>query len=462
MIPVHLKITGFLSYQEPVDLDFTSFELACISGSNGAGKSSLLDAMTWALFGQARRRDDSVINSHADAAEVVFDFQYEGNLYRVQRSKPREKATVLEFFIYASGENGSGPEGWRPLTERSMRETEARIQSTLRMDYETFTNASFLLQGRADQFAQQRPGDRKRVLSTILGLEVWEQYRLDAAERRKQVELELKSLEAQLEDIEQELSQEAARKQHLLETEARLEQLSALRQAKETGLSSLQRLAATLEEQGRMVEMLERTARESRTRFERLQNDYEQLCAEQAGYQSTLAEEAQVRAAYQRWQDLRAELARWDAVAANFHEMDARRSAPRTAVAAEASRLDQERRTLFSQELAVLQEQDRLPALEAQRAEVAATMQRLEQELAGPRGAGSRAAKRAGQRRRSPGGKPLIKRSHARAQRTHQPPQRGRRGALPLVRAAAQPGGTRKPDRLARAGGQGDGRPLPR
>ena len=63
MIPVKLHLSGFLSYLEPVDLDFTTFDLACISGANGAGKSSLLDAITWVLFGQARRRDDAVINS---------------------------------------------------------------------------------------------------------------------------------------------------------------------------------------------------------------------------------------------------------------------------------------------------------------------------------------------------------------------------------------------------------------
>ena len=44
MIPIKLKISGFLSYQQAVELDFTSFDLACISGANGAGKSSLLDA----------------------------------------------------------------------------------------------------------------------------------------------------------------------------------------------------------------------------------------------------------------------------------------------------------------------------------------------------------------------------------------------------------------------------------
>ena len=42
MIPISLKITGFLSYQESAELDFQDFDLACISGNNGAGKSSLM------------------------------------------------------------------------------------------------------------------------------------------------------------------------------------------------------------------------------------------------------------------------------------------------------------------------------------------------------------------------------------------------------------------------------------
>ena len=72
MIPIRLKLSGFLSYREPVELDFTTFELACISGANGAGKSSLLDAITWALFGQARKRDEALIHTAADAAEVTM------------------------------------------------------------------------------------------------------------------------------------------------------------------------------------------------------------------------------------------------------------------------------------------------------------------------------------------------------------------------------------------------------
>src|SRR5512139_2991489 len=128
MIPLKLHIAGFLSYREPVDLDLTGFDLACISGHNGAGKSSLLDAITWALFGQARKRDESLIHMHPEvkAAEVIFSFAYEGSLYRVQRTLPCGKTGLLEFQVYqgnsddfaaADVERGA----WRVLTESSTR-----------------------------------------------------------------------------------------------------------------------------------------------------------------------------------------------------------------------------------------------------------------------------------------------------------------------------------------------------
>ena len=80
MIPIDLKIEGFLSYLDPVEIDFTGFDLACITGENGAGKSSILDAITWALFGKARRQDESLINLNSNKALVSLTFDYEGNL----------------------------------------------------------------------------------------------------------------------------------------------------------------------------------------------------------------------------------------------------------------------------------------------------------------------------------------------------------------------------------------------
>src|ERR1041385_2435496 len=107
MIPLQLRISGFLSYHDMVELDFTKFDLACISGHNGAGKSSLLDAITWSLFGEARGKSSDVINLNSSAAEVVLTFTHEDNTYRVQRTLPRNKSTVLEFQVKSDGD-------WRP------------------------------------------------------------------------------------------------------------------------------------------------------------------------------------------------------------------------------------------------------------------------------------------------------------------------------------------------------------
>jgi len=254
VIPIHLKLSGFLSYRDPAEVDFTAFHLACISGSNGAGKSSLLDAMTWALFGQARKRDESVINLQSKAAEVAFTFEYEGNTYRVLRSLPRGKTTALEFQILDDGPQTADDETrstvlssgmWRPLTERSVRETQARIEQVLRLDYETFINASFFLQGRADQFAQQSPTKRKEILGNILGLEIWDVYKERAAARRKSIERDLDAVDGRLQEIDAELAEEPQRRERLSTLEAELARLTAVRKTQEAALESLRKAAAS-------------------------------------------------------------------------------------------------------------------------------------------------------------------------------------------------------------------------
>jgi exonuclease SbcC len=256
MIPLKLHIAGFLSYRDPVELDFGSFDLACISGQNGAGKSSLLDAITWALFGEARSKDkDALVNLQSKAAEVALTFAYEGNVYRVLRTAPRGKTTTLEFQI-AEREpgTGDGPRPsvsshvtWRPLTERSTRETQTRIEQTLRLDYDTFVNASFFLQGKADEFTQKKASERKAILGSILGLEIWETYKERASDRRKEIEREAAGIDRSIEDIEAELAEEEPRKRRLKELESDLKRLSEERKTQEAALESLRKAVAALD-----------------------------------------------------------------------------------------------------------------------------------------------------------------------------------------------------------------------
>ena len=368
MIPVTLKIEGFLSYHEFVSVDFTRFNLACISGANGAGKSSLLDAITWALFGKARARDDALIHSHSAQATVEFEFDYEGNRYVVARSKKRDKTTALELRIQT--EAGL----YRPITEATLRLTEQRIQDILRLDYETFTNASFFLQGKADQFAQQRPAERKQILSSVLGLDAWERYREQAQIRRRRSETDLAALDAQLQEIDAELAQEKDRRARLQTLEASLEQLMTARKTQESILEHLRHLAASLTEQQRLVQMLAQQAAAADQRASSLSLRLDERLADQTRYQHQLADADAAYAAEAAWQAARAELERWDALAASFHQAEQRRSAPRLAIESERSRLAEERRTLLRQQTDAAELDARLPNLITQMADLIVTM----------------------------------------------------------------------------------------
>lgn len=336
MIPVKLQISGFLSYQEKVEVDFSGFNLACISGTNGAGKSSLLDAITWVLFGIARRNDDAIINSHSDAAEVSLEFFYEGETYLVLRRKYRNKTTTLDFQIRSQ----SGD--WKSMTEKSIRETESRINETLKMEYETFINASFFLQGKADQFAQQKPGDRKRILGSILGLEKWETYQKEAAARRKQVDDEIKELDGRMSEIAAELNEEDQRKQKLAEAEISRTQIFKQRSTLETALQGFERLEAALAEQKRTVERMEQDLKMVENRKSELMSKFLERQKEILEDEALLKDAPEIEKQFHQWEETRSQKEKLETLAARYHQLDAQRQVPLQQIASERGRLQAE------------------------------------------------------------------------------------------------------------------------
>jgi exonuclease SbcC len=375
MIPLHLRVSGFLSYRDPAELDFQSFDLACISGRNGAGKSALLDAITFALFGQARKRDESVVNLQSKAAEVTLTFEYEGAVYRVQRSLARGKSAALEFQI-------RGAADWKPLTERTLRETQARIESTLSLDYETFINASFFLQGQADHFARQNAGRRKEVLGNILGLEVWDTFRSRASDRRRGLENELAEIDGRLDEIAAELAEESARKQRLEELSAHLELLTTARGVQESAVERIAKAAAILAEQRKLVSTLSDNAQRSRLALAGLQQRLAEKEAERDEYRDILARAQEIEAAYQAWQSNRLELETWNQIASTNLEFERQRAPLLEQIAAERARLEQEQRTLQIQAKAIEDQQQASTGLRSELDTAQAALTQVQQRLA--------------------------------------------------------------------------------
>lgn len=375
MIPLHLRIAGFLSYRDPVEIGFDSIHLACISGHNGAGKSSLLDAFTWSLFGEARGKGTDVINLATDvkAAEVALTFEYEGNIYRVQRTLPRNKSTVLEFQVLddrspnARRSLESAFDGrWRPLTEKTTRETQSRIEQTLRLDYETFINASFFLQGKADQFTQKRASERKAVLSSILGLEVWETYKARTADKRRLLERDVDEIDGRVAEIDGELGEEEERKRRLGELERSLGQLSAVREAQETALESIRRNAVLVNEQ-------RKSAVAAETQLKRLQDSLASIVTkisdkenERADYLGLLERAQEIEKSYKTWQQARKELEALENNASQFRDYDEKRQPLLREIEVERAKLEQESEELSKQRAAISGQASTVEELESQ------------------------------------------------------------------------------------------------
>ena len=91
MNPLKLSLQNFLCYRENVPtLDFTGLHVACLSGANGHGKSALLDAITWCLWGEARSKtQDELISYGADEMRVELEFLARDTRYRAIRSHAR-------------------------------------------------------------------------------------------------------------------------------------------------------------------------------------------------------------------------------------------------------------------------------------------------------------------------------------------------------------------------------------
>jgi exonuclease SbcC len=301
MIPAKLRMRNFMPYHGEVPpLSFAGIHTACICGDNGNGKSALIDAITWALWGKSRARsDDELIHQNERDMEVEFDFFAGCQLYRIIRKHSRPKSSrasgpsSLDLLIADNG-------GFKVITGDTQRQTQQKIISLLNMDYDTFINSAFLRQGHADEFTRQPPAKRKEVLANILGLSLYDRLEERARELARRRQMEITQLENAISEIELELAQKPELETSLEKAQAELKLLEEEIKEKLSALNRLRQERETLASKKTQLAQLEEHIAKTEADLGRWQSQIEQRQHRIKEYQELIARRDDIEGGYSR------------------------------------------------------------------------------------------------------------------------------------------------------------------
>ena len=392
MIPLSLRLRNFMSYGEHVPpLDFTPISTACLTGDNGHGKSALLDAVTWALWGQTRARSvDEIVRLGQQDCEVEFVFDLEGDRYRVLRKRSlraRGGLSALEL-------HGFDPaaQTYRALSGNTIRETEGKIAQLLHMNYDTFVNSVFILQGRADEFTTRRPGERKRILAEILDLSVFDDLQARARDRHGRLDQEAQTTAERLRELEQQVGAKPELAAAVEAHRVRLAGLQAELKEAQENLGRLRQRQGTLELQQQRLEDVSGRLRQLRQERDDLVPQLALQRQRLAAYEAILQDEQSITAAHQALRQLRERERQYGRKAEQDTALNHKRAALQHAVASARQRLDlqllntgqraaeiddrrRECKALVQQEPHIAQAYEALLAARRREAEMAQTLQ---------------------------------------------------------------------------------------
>jgi len=279
MIPLKIEIKNFLSYGPDAQIiDFQPYHLICLSGKNGHGKSALLDAITWAIWGQARKTtgtskaDEGLVHLGQKHMLVILDFQVAQTTYKIRREyvKGQSKAfSAVEFGTLQ--EDGSV----KSLTEKTIKTTQEIIERNIGITYDAFINSAFLRQGQSNEFSKKSSKERKEILASILQLQEFDHLKNYALEAIKDLQQSILTKQSVCKHLEQ----EHAQLQEIPALFATLEQTmqdlqkqeDALLLKKNTHEKEMQKLQQTLHEQMLAKQQLDELSKEAEITIKKLQ-----------------------------------------------------------------------------------------------------------------------------------------------------------------------------------------------
>ncbi|MBB6099245.1 exonuclease SbcC [Deinobacterium chartae] len=267
MRPLKLSMSGFTCFREYVEVNFEGLELYAIVGPTGSGKSSLLDAITFALYGQTPRLGskgmDALISQGERGLSVALEFEVGGERYRVGRTKGRKAAESEVRF-----ERQDGNSFVTATPDLKKKELQAAIERVVGLSFDSFTRAVLLPQGEFDRFLKGTGKERQELLGALLDLQHYRAMQEHAKARASAFKSQIDALNARL-------GQEYARL--TAETlEAARESLEATRARAVSVDGELKLARAELEEARHLVDL--------HTRLKRAEADLARAEAEAPAY----------------------------------------------------------------------------------------------------------------------------------------------------------------------------------
>ncbi len=198
MRPLAIDVKGFTCFREPQPtLNLAPLSLFAIAGPTGAGKSSILDAITFALYGKVPRMGHGsvkdLISHGSDRMTVTLRFAVRDRTFVVTRTVRRGTAAG------ACQLDEAFDGGATTMLASGAREVSDSVERLVGLDYDAFTHAVILPQGEFARFLKGDPGTRRRILQELLRLTVYARMQKLAGERGRDARSLVAALEQQLE-----------------------------------------------------------------------------------------------------------------------------------------------------------------------------------------------------------------------------------------------------------------------
>ncbi len=235
MRPIRLEMSAFGSYADKTVIDFSKMSngLFLITGDTGAGKTTIFDAITYALYGETSggKRDGNMMRSQYASEEsdtyVEFTFTYQDEQYTIRRNPEYMRLGKRK---YADGspryvKESSKAELFFPdgtVFTGKKKETDAKIVEIIGIDADQFTQIAMIAQGDFLKLLHAESKERRKIFSKIFHTKYYSQIQ---EEMKKQASNLQMKLQANIDDIKKEMERvEVPEDQQLKEQFDRLKQ----------------------------------------------------------------------------------------------------------------------------------------------------------------------------------------------------------------------------------------------